>query len=294
MTTNLAFNYFNTDCHIKIYDEFAMEDEEMLEDILKKYHNTFNVFDRGSEISKFNNKELMFLASDFFYEEVKHVYSYFKRFKQFNPGVETLAYYYRSTNKWTYQSIYKLKEIMKTHIHFHENNLIEKPDPLYKINMHSSLKGRVCDVVAHFLYEKGYRVFLLDFGGNILVEGLKPSKDPWRVGIKHPNLDINIPIYIVDVYDKSVVTTGNYERPLIVNKITYGHIIDSNSGYFHNNNFGSVTVVSKSSMEADIFSTVFFQLKHAEIIKISKIAQVTTIIVDKNNNVKVIGESNGQ
>ena len=72
------------------------------------------------------------------------------------------------------------------------------------------------------------------------------------------------------IKDKSVVTSGIYERFLYYNGKYYHHILDKNNGYPIDNNIYSVTVIGDSSTICDGLSTTLFALGTKEGLKFLK------------------------
>lgn len=68
------------------------------------------------------------------------------------------------------------------------------------------------------------------------------------------------PICTVKIKDKSVVTSGIYERYYRVDGKLYHHILDTTTGYPVKNNLYSVTIISDSSCDGDALSTTCFAL----------------------------------
>lgn len=62
----------------------------------------------------------------------------------------------------------------------------------------------------------------------------------------------------LDVTDKSVVTSGIYERYFVLDGKDYWHIIDPQTGYPKDSDLSSVTVVSDLSAVGDALSTTLF------------------------------------
>ena len=56
----------------------------------------------------------------------------------------------------------------------------------------------------------------------------------------------------------SVVTSGIYERYFEQDGKLYHHILDPKTGYPINNELDSVTIISKNSIDGDIWSTLIF------------------------------------
>ena len=59
----------------------------------------------------------------------------------------------------------------------------------------------------------------------------------------------------ISVTDKSVVTSGNYERFFIVDGKRYHHIFDPKTGYPSETGVISTTIVSDKSIDGDALST---------------------------------------
>src|SRR5690625_5483969 len=60
---------------------------------------------------------------------------------------------------------------------------------------------------------------------------LQHSDRYWRIGIQNPIRTRGASQMILRVQDKSVVTSGIYERSLTKNGKTFHHILDAHTGY---------------------------------------------------------------
>lgn len=100
---------------------------------------------------------------------------------------------------------------------------------------------------------RGPRI-LLDLGGQIWAWG--GGANPWQVAVAHP-LRRHEPVQQLSVHDVSVATSGTSERWVQVDGARFGHILDPRSG-MPAPAWGSVTVVSRDPMVADILSTALY------------------------------------
>ena len=121
-------------------------------------------------------------------------------------------------------------------------------------------KGYAADELVAIAQEAGIQQALFDLGGNIYAFGTKADGTPWRVGVKDPAQPGGSPALALAVQDRSVVTSGMYERFFEQEGIRYHHILNPATGYPVWNDIQSVTIVSKSSLLADALSTSVFVL----------------------------------
>ena len=121
-------------------------------------------------------------------------------------------------------------------------------------------KGYAADELVAMAQEAGIQQALFDLGGNIYAFGTKADGTPWRVGVKDPAQPGGSPALALAVQDRSVVTSGMYERFFEQEGIRYHHILNPTTGYPVWNDIQSVTIVSKSSLLADALSTSVFVL----------------------------------
>jgi thiamine biosynthesis lipoprotein len=108
-------------------------------------------------------------------------------------------------------------------------------------------------------WRSGKRRAIIDLGGNILALGERPG-GPWRIGIQDPLEERGIYLGVLEVKDKSVVTSGIYERYFEEGGKRYHHILSTGDGYPVQNGLLSVTIIADRSTDADALSTAVFAL----------------------------------
>lgn len=128
------------------------------------------------------------------------------------------------------------------------------------VNLGAIAKGYAADRVEEYLRGQGIEKAILNLGGNIVAIGEKDHGTPFRVGLQHPFDSRNEYFGIASVSDKTVVTSGIYERNFEQDGVLYHHILDTQSGYPVDNGVVSVSVIAESSIDADALSTVLFVL----------------------------------
>jgi thiamine biosynthesis lipoprotein len=121
-------------------------------------------------------------------------------------------------------------------------------------------KGYAADEAARIIAGAGIERALIDLGGNILAYGAKEDGGYWRVGIQNPAAGRGAYIGVAEVKNKTLVTSGVYERFFESGGRRYHHILSTRSGYPVDSGLLSVTVIGDNSMDADALSTSLFAL----------------------------------
>lgn len=121
-------------------------------------------------------------------------------------------------------------------------------------------KGYIADKMKEFLLSKGVKSATINLGGNVLCVGKKPDNTPFRIGIQKPFADRSETIAVIDIEDKSVVSSGVYERYFEKDGVFYHHILNPDTGYPYDNHLVSVTIISDESVDGDGLSTTCFAL----------------------------------
>jgi thiamine biosynthesis lipoprotein len=127
-----------------------------------------------------------------------------------------------------------------------------------KIDLGGIAKGYAAEEVKKVVQEYQIEHAFVNLGGNVLVIGNKVDGSPWKIGIQDPREGRGDVMAIVDAVDKTIVTSGNYERYFEEDGKLYHHILDPKTGYPADNNLLSVSIISENSFDADALSTAVY------------------------------------
>lgn len=156
------------------------------------------------------------------------------------------------------------------------------------IDLGGIAKGYAADIIANYLKSHNINNAIIDLGGNVLALGGNVKTDKWNIGIQDPFEPRNKYIGIIRIKDKTIVTSGVYERNFLENGKMYHHILDPFTGYPVENSLMAVSIISDKSIDADGLSTTIFALgleKGSELIE--KLDGIDAIFVDKDKNVYI-------
>lgn len=161
-------------------------------------------------------------------------------------------------------------------------------DPMMSLDVGSIAKGYATEQVSKKVRDSNMTSGLLSVGGNIrAINNNITTNEPWNVGIQNPDSEAGQSVLeIVKLDDKSLVTSGNYERYYIVDGEKYNHIIDPDT-LFPSNYFTSVSIICKDSGMGDALSTAIFSMPFEEGIElINSISDTEAMWIFNDKSVK--------
>jgi thiamine biosynthesis lipoprotein len=140
----------------------------------------------------------------------------------------------------------------------HAQRRVRQPGGLH-IDLCGIAKGFGVDQVARALRRLGIRDFLVEVGGELRGEGVKPDGTPWWVALEDPpagnSTQATASNIVIALHGLSVATSGDYRRFVEHGERRFAHTIDPESGRPLANGTVTVTVLHKSCMWADALAT---------------------------------------
>lgn len=267
--------YFDTVITITLYEN---EHYELLDEcfqIAQKYENLFSKTVETSDVYKINHSggEATIVDSETIYLLEKAISYAQMTDGAIDPTILPLSDLWNFGVNETVPSSADIASAL-SYVGY-ENVLIEKEassvtlkNPNAGIDLGFIAKGYIADKMKEFLLSKGVENALINLGGNILCVGNKPDGSGFVLGIQEPFSQGESSIPNVLVTDKSLVTSGVYERCFYKDDVLYHHILDTKTGYPINNGLWSVTILSDSSMEGDAYSTICMCLGFDDALKL--------------------------
>jgi thiamine biosynthesis lipoprotein len=139
-------------------------------------------------------------------------------------------------------------------------------------------KGYGVDLAAEWLLGEGVRHFLIEVGGELRGEGLRPDGQPWWVDVEMPPTS-SIPTWRIALHDLSVATSGNYRRGFSADGQHYSHSFDPKTGRPIVSGVSSVTVLHRQCMMADGWATALTVLGPAAAVALADDEKLAVCVV---------------
>lgn len=126
------------------------------------------------------------------------------------------------------------------------------------LDLGSIAKGYAADEIVKILKEENINSAIIDLGGNIYALGLKEGNKNWKIGIQNPFDNRGKIVGSLEVSNKTVVTSGVYERYIEQDGQTYHHILNPETGYPYETDIAGVSIIADKSIDGDALSTLVF------------------------------------
>jgi thiamine biosynthesis lipoprotein len=123
-----------------------------------------------------------------------------------------------------------------------------------EVDLGGIAKGYAVDVAIQTLRKHGVEDALVEIGGETAAIGLTRERDPWLIGVRHPNAPARS-LTTIELEGSAIATSGDYFNVYELGGRLYSHIIDPATGKPISNDVCSVTVLAAKCAYADALAT---------------------------------------
>ena len=226
-----SFLCMTTPCEVQVYSQSAQLANRLakrIEKNSKRLEKKYNFFSPDSFLSQLNNRSQSEIKID---AETHTVLTQVRKLSEHTQGlfdittgtlkhctkldsIEKVEFCQRDLKQYMGPDCWQLN---KESILFHNDKV--------KLDLGGVIKEVAVDQAGQLAKEAGLSA-LINFGGDIYVNGNKPNGDAFNVAIKNPK-DTSQHIAVVQLSNQGLTTSAHYERSTLVQGKSYSHIIDA-------------------------------------------------------------------
>lgn len=143
-------------------------------------------------------------------------------------------------------------------------------------------KGYAADRAKQTLQQMGIKSGIVNAAGDLTAWGYQQNGSTWTIGIANPDAAEH-PFSALNITDKAVATSGNYEKFVIIDGKKYSHTINPKTG-LPVTGIKSVTIIAPSAELADALATpVMVMGLQPGLHLINQLPDINCIIVTDDN-----------
>jgi len=258
-----------TSYNIKIIDDYGVVKNKpylktQIDSILNKINWHFSTYQDSSEINLFNSNTSqtpITVSSELYYlvsrsKEIFHLSN-----GSFDITIKPLV------DIWGFSDSFKTPLIPKEFIIdsikqyvgldklILKKSTIQKQNPNIQIDLNSIAKGWTVDRISQLFKSLKLSNYMIEIGGEIYISGHSQDKELWTIGIRNPNADIDNVLYVINLTDKAIATSGTYQNFYYIDGNKYSHIINPKTGYPLKTDLVSAIIIADNCMIADAIAT---------------------------------------
>ncbi|MER2997895.1 FAD:protein FMN transferase [Pontibacter populi] len=138
------------------------------------------------------------------------------------------------------------------------NHSVFLKDPEMKIGFGAIGKGYAANRARDVMRKMGIQAGVVNAAGDMITWGKQPDGQHWYVGIADPAEKDKVFSWLT-ASETAIVTSGDYEKFVVIDGKRYGHIIDPRTGY-PASGLKSVTIICPDAELADALATATYVL----------------------------------
>jgi thiamine biosynthesis lipoprotein len=145
-------------------------------------------------------------------------------------------------------------------------------------------KGYAAEMAKQLLIKHNVKSGIINASGDLSAWGFQPNGKKWTIGVADPESPAAAFSYM-EISNKAVATSGNYEKFVTIDGKKYSHTIDPKTG-LPITGIKSVTIIASNAEFADAMATPIAVMGiKAGLYLIDQIPDLYCIIIDDNNKI---------
>ncbi len=279
----------NTDiaCEVLFPTTHAPLAETLLEEafaMMRQFEARYSRFKTDNELHRFNESAGGVVSPELFDLLSQAQKFYLSTSGLFDPSILPALEHIGYTSTPSLKAPANKSSFSQVHLD-HATLTVTKPRDLF-IDLGGIGKGYIVDRVADFL-SLHFEHFLIDAGGDIFAKGsnIKEGYPYWAIDVEHPDPQQEMTTLLL--HDMAVATSGRTRRHWKQGQAEKHHLIDPRTQDSAVPDYQSVTVIAKSTTEADILAKTLFIAGKNQAPLLAEAEAVPAIFIDSAGRVSI-------
>jgi len=132
---------------------------------------------------------------------------------------------------------------------------LRKTNPKLYVDLSAIAKGFAVDDISDLLSQAGFDRTMVEIGGEVRTRGTRPDGSAWRIGVEKPDRHGSSLQTILELKGGALASSGDYRNFFMRAGIRYSHTIDPKTGSPVQHQLATVSVRTKTCLEADALAT---------------------------------------
>lgn len=218
------------------------------------------------------------------------------RISKITQGAFDISYGSIDTSLWNFDKTMTAlpsKEEAKKRVHLinYKNIILDKSnysvflkEKGMRIGFGGIGKGYAAERAKKILIENNVSSGIINASGDLTTWGKQPNGKQWTIGIANPDQP-TAAFSFIEISDKAVATSGNYEKFILIDGKKYSHTIDPKTG-LPIRGIKSVTIICNNAELADAMTTpIAIMGIQAGLYLVNQLPDLYCIIIDDNNKI---------
>jgi FAD:protein FMN transferase len=296
---NADFRALGTDINIRIVaadaeKEEAKEDLKKAKNIFLSKEKIFSRFDAGSELSRLNKSigawqkatpDMLYLAGQaLYYNNISG--------GLYDPRVIEIL------EKIGYSSDFKEKDFTKAELPSSffaietdlDDDLKVADGKIFfacRMDFSGIAKGYIVDQAVEFLKKSGWKNFLVDAGGDMMISGLNSEGEKWRISVEGaPEEKL-----MLEISDRGIATSGISRKKWRIDGKKFHHLVNPKDPNNFSYELRTVSVISKNTESADGRAKTLVLMGKEKGLQFAKKNKISAIFLDYKSNIFISPEA---
>ena len=175
-----------------------------------------------------------------------------------------------------------LRKVGMNKVSIDSNKLVKLEE--VEIDLSAIAKGYGADVVGRYLLDAGITNYMVEVGGEVVVNGVNRRGSNWVLGIERPDKNQRSVYTAVGISGLGMATSGDYRNFRTVEGKNYAHTIDPVRGVPSKSSLASVTVIASNCAKADALATALMAMGELEAIKFANEHRLSAFFIVRHEN----------